>query len=141
MLSRLRPREQSDPRHLRHDAEGEGLMKPNDTTDGIKFHILPVNSTNLRDTLGSIQVDKETVRKKLDEFLRNVIESRLRDLDLNASIAKQMDRRVEVASKTVFKVFERELIATARDEMQKRLHTIMASMPISVAITIGEPSP
>ena len=113
-------------------------MKQKKTTDEIKFHVLPVDSLNVRDAFGSIQVDKETVRKKLDEFLRDVIASRLNDLNLNASIAKQMDRRVEVATKTVFKAVEHELIATARDEMKKRLHIIVANMPISIAITIGE---
>lgn len=91
--------------------------------------------------LADIQISPETVRKMIDEYLRGVVEFRFKDLGGDAKIAKEADRRIEVAIAGAGRLLETDLLAVMRQAAEERVRRAIADIPISVNISVQVGSP
>lgn len=74
---------------------GSPSVAGGDTT----WHLMPQDSFNFKNSVGSVTVDGKVVRALLESYLKGVVESRLQDMRLMERVAAELDRRVELAVK------------------------------------------
>ena len=103
----------------------------------VTFHVLPEPSNELRESLQSFQIDPTIVREKLDEFFKGVIEERFAQFKMDERIQQQMERRIEVAVKSIMPRLEAEVNAMAIQQVRERAKQMLAAMPITVDVRVG----
>ncbi len=87
--------------------------------------------------LSKITLDAGTMRKKMDEFLQGVIRERVEMLGGDKTIQDALDRRIEVAIKTVCAgKLEAVLELEARKRMLVRLEQEIAKLKIDVLVAV-----
>ena len=112
--------------------------------DQEKFHVtttlgdvdVKMERSTVNGGLAKFTLDGNTIRAKLDEFLKGVIESRCEDLDLDDRIKQALDRRIEVAVNAVAGRLQAEIAKTATDYALARIKEQIDAVPIAVAVSV-----
>ena len=106
--------------------------------DPVKFHVLPEKSDSLMDAIESVEVDAYVVKDLLDQFLKGAVEERFAMFKMDERIQQQMERRIEIATKTIMQRMETELTTVLSQQVRERVKQIVAAMPVNVQVTFGK---
>lgn len=93
-----------------------------------------------RDAMGgftSFEMDDNTVRDLLDEYLRETIKSRMEMFDCDAKIKQVLDRRIEVAVKKCVEAAEVHMMGEARKHVESAVRNAINKTPVRVRIETG----
>lgn len=104
----------------------------------IKFHVMPERSDSLINALGSVQATHQAVRDCMESFFKGVANERLNSMNLESTVQKETERRVEVVMKQVMTRVENELYAEAMRLARERLKEIVNNMPLRVAVEVEQ---
>lgn len=102
----------------------------------IRFHVLPEDSHALTDAVKAVSVHPEDIVAALEHYCKELIEERAKFLSVDAKIAAQLDRRVEIAVKSVLDRMQPRMATMAEEMVRDRIHKTVADAAINVAVSV-----
>ena len=96
-----------------------------------------METSNARNGLSRFTLDGDTIRDKLDEFLKGVIEGRCNDLNLDARVKQILDRRIEVAVNAATINMQATVSKMASEYAMTRVKAEIDAMPIAVSLSVS----
>lgn len=105
----------------------------------VEFHILPVDSESIADSLGRIEVSPQVVRETMEEMFKGIIKEKCDRFKLVEIIQQTMARRIEVAVKNVMMSLEKDIGIEARKYATKKLHDHIDAMNLNVSVSSTQP--
>lgn len=103
-----------------------------------KWHILPIGSSELKDSMSEVAIDSDVVSELIEEYLRGVVIERLDMFNVNERIAQSLDRKIEIAVKGVTARLETEMARVATEAMRMRVKEKVAAMKLEITVKIGD---
>lgn len=124
------------PEHMKVLKGHYGVEPPSKSDQPLNVELFAYNDRGMKDSVGKFAVDAEVVRAKLDEFLRDIIAERFKEMKLDAVIETVVQRRIEVAAKAVSQGLEATMATKAREMMSQRLADAISAVPLQVDVSI-----
>lgn len=103
------------------------------------WHILPEGSESINDAIGRVEVSKDEIVRLLNQAMREIVQARIEEHGIEALVFGQVERRVEVAVKSMAQNIDRRVHEAAASAISKRVAEVVSGLRISVNVTIENP--